>query len=38
MSKKIVVLYASVGGGHFKAAEAIKNYIVENYSNHDVEM
>ena len=38
MSKKIVVLYASVGGGHFKAAEAIKNYIVENYPENEVEM
>ena len=38
MSKKIVVLYASVGGGHFKAAEAIKNYILENYTDCEVEM
>lgn len=38
MSKKIVVLYASVGGGHFKAAEGVKNYIVENYLDCDVEM
>ena len=32
-NKKIIVLYASVGGGHFKAAEGIKNYISENYKN-----
>ena len=38
MSKKIVVLYASVGGGHFKAAEAIKNYIIQNHSECEVEM
>ena len=38
MSKKIVVLYASVGGGHFKAAEAIKNYIQENYPDNEVKM
>lgn len=38
MSKKIVVLYASVGGGHFKAAEAIKNYIVNNHHDYEVEM
>lgn len=38
MNKKIVVLYAAVGGGHFKAAEAIKNYIVENEPDCKVEM
>lgn len=35
MNKKVVILYASVGGGHFKAAESIKNYILQN--NPDVE-
>lgn len=29
--KNIVILYASVGGGHFKAAEGIKNYIEQNH-------
>ena len=38
MNKKIVILYAAVGGGHFKAAEAVKNYITENYPNHQVEL
>lgn len=38
MDKKVVVLYASVGGGHFKAAEAVKNYILENKPNCKVEM
>lgn len=38
MSKKVVVLYASIGGGHFKAAEAIKNYILENKPDCQVEM
>jgi len=38
MSKKVVILYASVGGGHFKAAEAIKNYIIENKNDCEVEM
>lgn len=38
MNKKIVILYASVGGGHFKAAEAVKNYILENKPNCKVEM
>ncbi len=38
MNKKIVILYAAVGGGHFKAAEAIKNYILENKPSCSVEM
>ena len=38
MSKKIIILYASFGGGHFKASEAIKNYILENYPENEVEM
>lgn len=38
MNKKVVVLYAAVGGGHFKAAEAIKNYIMENKPDCTVEM
>ena len=38
MSKKIVVLYAAVGGGHFKAAEGIKNYIIQNCPECEVEM
>ena len=36
--KKVVVLYAAVGGGHFKAAEAIKNYIIENKPDCTVEL
>ena len=36
--KKIIILYASVGGGHFKAAEGIKNYITDNYTNCEVQM
>lgn len=38
MDKKVVILYASFGGGHFKAAEAIKNYILENKKDCKVEM
>lgn len=38
MNKKIMILYASVGGGHFKAADGIKNYIIENYPEYKVEM
>lgn len=37
-NKKIILLYASVGGGHYKAADGIKNYIKEHYPNHKVEM
>lgn len=35
---KIIILYASVGGGHFKAAEGVKNYILENYKDTKIEM
>lgn len=38
MNKKVVILYAAVGGGHFKAAEAIKTYILENKINCTVKM
>lgn len=34
----VIILYASVGGGHFKAAEAVKNYLVEHYPKCHVEM
>lgn len=37
-NKKIMILYTSIGGGHFKAAEGIKNYLLEHYPNHKVEM
>ena len=37
-NKKIMILYASIGGGHYKAADAIKNYINEHYPNQKVEM
>ena len=36
--EKITILYASVGGGHFKAAEGIKNYILSNHKNCTIEM
>ena len=36
--KKIIVLYTSIGGGHFKAAEGIKNYIAENYKDCEIQM
>ncbi len=31
--KKIIILYASVGGGHYRAADGIKKYIDEHYPN-----
>lgn len=37
--KKILILYTSVGGGHFRAAEGIKKYIDDKYPNDfDVEL
>ena len=36
--KKIILLYASIGGGHYKAADGIKNYLLKHYPEHDVEM
>lgn len=37
-NKKIMILYASIGGGHYKAAEGVKNYFLKHYPNHKVEM
>ena len=31
--KKILILYATYGGGHLSAAKSIKNYIDENYND-----
>ena len=37
--KKILILYTSVGGGHYRAADGIKKYIDEKYPNdYDVEL
>lgn len=37
--KKIMILYASVGGGHYRAADGIKKYIDEKYPNeYEVEL
>lgn len=36
--EKILIFYASYGGGHLSAAKSIQNYIIENYQNVDVEM
>lgn len=36
--KKILIFYASYGGGHLSAAKSIKKYIDENYENVECEM
>ena len=36
--KKIIVFYASYGGGHLSAAKSIKNYIDKNYIDTDTEL
>ncbi len=35
--KKILIFYASYGGGHLSAAKSIKEYI-ENYKNTEIEI
>lgn len=36
--KKVLVFYASYGGGHLSAAKSIKQYIEEHYLNTEVQM
>ena len=36
--KKILIFYASYGGGHLTAAKSIETYLKENYSNLDIEL
>lgn len=36
--KKIMIFYASYGGGHLNAAKSINEYILNNYENFDVEL
>lgn len=36
--KKILIFYASYGGGHLSAANSIKDYLSSNYENIDVEL
>lgn len=36
--KKIIVFYASYGGGHLSAARSIKEYIETNYENVDIKL
>ena len=36
--KKILIFYASYGGGHLSAAKSIKQYIDDNYSDVQTDM
>ncbi len=36
--QRILILYTSIGGGHYKAALGIKNYLKEHYPEHRVMM
>ena len=36
--KKILIFYASYGGGHLNAAKSINEYIINNYKNINVEL
>ncbi len=36
--KKIIIFYASYGGGHLSAAKSIENYLVENFEEINVEL
>lgn len=36
--KKVLIFYASYGGGHFSAAKSIKQYIDENYEDVETQM
>ena len=34
---KIIIFYASYGGGHLNAAKSIENYLQTNYPNFEIE-
>ena len=36
--KKIIIFYASYGGGHLSAAKAIESYLTENYNDLQIEL
>lgn len=36
--KKIIIFYASYGGGHLSAAKSIESYLKKNYTDLDVEL
>ena len=36
--KKIIIFYASYGGGHLSAAKSIETYFKNNYQNIDIKL
>lgn len=36
--KKILIFYASYGGGHLSAAKSLQKYLTENYSDTETKM
>ena len=36
--KKVLIFYASYGGGHLSAAKSIQKYLEENFNNVESEM
>ena len=36
--KKVIIFYASYGGGHLSAAKSLQNYITKNYTNIEIEL
>ena len=36
--KKIIIFYASYGGGHLSAAKSVEYYLKNNYTDLDVEL
>ena len=36
--KKIIIFYASYGGGHLSAAKSVETYLKKNYNNLDIEL
>ena len=36
--RKVIIFYASYGGGHLSAAKSIQKYITENYENVETQM
>ena len=36
--KKVIIFYASYGGGHLSAAKSIENYLIKNYKDTEVEL
>ncbi|MBR2744436.1 MAG: glycosyltransferase [Clostridia bacterium] len=36
--KKVLILYATYGGGHFSAAKSINNYITDHYDNVETQL